>query len=64
MAGKRDYLVISKDRSGEYRWTIKAGNGETIATGEGHTSRRDAMRAGTRVRPDVVRILDRTHDKL
>jgi uncharacterized protein len=30
---------IYKDRSGEFRWRLKAGNGETIATGEGYTTK-------------------------
>lgn len=63
MGNRKDSFVISRDRSGEYRWTLKAGNGETIATGEGHTSRRDAIRAAARVRPDVTVYKDRTGDR-
>jgi uncharacterized protein YegP (UPF0339 family) len=36
MAGK---FVITKDRAGEYRFALKAGNGETIAVSEGYTSK-------------------------
>jgi uncharacterized protein YegP (UPF0339 family) len=36
MAGK---FVITKDRAGEYRFALKAGNGETIAVSEGYTTK-------------------------
>ena len=31
------------DRSGEYRFRLKAGNGEVIATSEGYTSKSAAL---------------------
>jgi uncharacterized protein YegP (UPF0339 family) len=30
---------IYKDRKGEFRWRLRAGNGEVIATGEGYSSK-------------------------
>lgn len=41
MAGK---FEVYKDASGEYRWRLKASNGQTIATGgEGYTSKAGCM---------------------
>ncbi len=41
MAGK---FEVYKDNKGEYRWRLKASNGQTIATsGEGYTSRAGCM---------------------
>ena len=36
MAGK---FVITKDKKGEYRFALKAGNGEIIATSERYTTK-------------------------
>ena len=35
MAGK---FEVYKDKSGKYRWRLKAGNGEIVATGEAYES--------------------------
>jgi uncharacterized protein len=40
MAGK---FELYKDKAGEYRFRLKAGNGETIATGEGYSSKAGAL---------------------
>jgi uncharacterized protein len=40
MAGK---FELYKDKAGEYRFRLKAGNGETIATGEGYSSKSGAL---------------------
>lgn len=40
MAGK---FELYKDRAGEYRFRLKAGNGETIAVSEGYTTRSGAL---------------------
>jgi uncharacterized protein YegP (UPF0339 family) len=40
---------IYRDQADEWRWRLKAGNGETVATGEGHGSHGDALRAFTGV---------------
>ncbi len=34
-----------KDPSGQYRWRLKAGNGEIIASGEAYRHRDDCIRA-------------------
>jgi uncharacterized protein YegP (UPF0339 family) len=39
MAGK---FVLTKSKNGEYRWVLKAANGETIATSEGYASKSGA----------------------
>lgn len=36
MAGK---FEVYKDKAGEYRFNLKAGNGEIIATSEGYSSK-------------------------
>jgi uncharacterized protein YegP (UPF0339 family) len=30
---------VFRDASGEFRWRLKASNGQTIATGEGYTTK-------------------------
>lgn len=35
---------IFQDARGEYRFRLKAGNGEIVATGEGYTTRAGAVR--------------------
>ena len=40
MAGK---FVISKDKKGEYRFVLKAGNGEVIANSEGYSTKSGAQ---------------------
>ena len=40
MAGK---FVISKDKKGEFRFVLKAGNGEIIASSEGYASKAGAQ---------------------
>jgi uncharacterized protein YegP (UPF0339 family) len=44
-----DRTEVYKDSDGEWRWKRIAGNGEIIATGESHGSKRDAERAAARV---------------
>jgi len=40
MAGK---FEVYKDKAGEFRFRLKAGNGETVLTSEGYTSKSSAM---------------------
>ena len=40
MAGK---YVLSKAKNGEYKWVLKAGNGETIAQSETYKSKASAQ---------------------
>lgn len=42
MAGK---FEVYEDRSGQWRFRLKAGNGEIVATGEGYSSK-SAVRQG------------------
>jgi uncharacterized protein YegP (UPF0339 family) len=45
---------IYQDSSGEWRWTAKAGNGETVAdSGEAYTRKEDAERAARDVFSNV-----------
>lgn len=44
-------IEVYEDEAGEWRWRLKAGNGETIADGsEGYDSRYNAERAVDTVR--------------
>lgn len=36
---------LYRDGSGQYRWRLKAGNGEIIASGEAYRNRQDAINA-------------------
>lgn len=36
---------LYKDTAGEWRWRLKAGNNETIASGEGYVNRQDCVHA-------------------
>lgn len=47
-------IDVYKDNSGEWRWHLIAGNGETIASGEGHTTKHDAARAAKTVRQRMI----------
>ncbi len=39
MSGRKGKVEFYKDKSGEFRWRLKASNGQVIATGgEGYTS--------------------------
>lgn len=42
------HVEIYEDEGGEWRWRVKAANGEVVAQGEGHTSAHDAERAFVR----------------
>lgn len=45
---------LYKDSKGEYRWRLKSGNGQTIATGgEGYTSRAGAQNGIAAVKRDA-----------
>jgi uncharacterized protein len=42
---KRPKSEVYRDKSGGWRWRIKAANGRIIAQGEAHTREQDAGRA-------------------
>lgn len=59
MAGK---FVITKDKKGEFRFVLKAGNGEIIAQSEGYVSKDGAKNGIESIRrnaPDAV-VVDET----
>ena len=43
-------FVIYKDIAGEWRWRLKATNGEIVATSEGYTSKQSAVNSAYRVK--------------
>ena len=42
-------IEIFRDRRGEYRWHLRASNGQIVCQGESHKRQRDALRAVLRV---------------
>jgi uncharacterized protein YegP (UPF0339 family) len=53
---------IYKDGKGEYRFRLKSGNGEVVATGENYTRKADARRAieGVQRAAEGAKIVDKT----
>jgi uncharacterized protein len=51
MAGK---FVVTKDKKGEYRFALKAGNGETIAISEGYAAKASALAGIESVRKNAA----------
>ena len=51
MAGK---FELYTDKSGEYRFRLKAGNGEVIATSEGYSSKSAALNGIDSVRRNAA----------
>lgn len=51
MAGK---FVITKDKKGEFRFALKAGNGETIAISEGYAAKASALNGIESVRKNAA----------
>jgi uncharacterized protein YegP (UPF0339 family) len=50
-------IEVYEDDAGEWRWRLKAGNGETIADGaEGYDSRHNAERAVDTVRATFAEV--------
>lgn len=46
---------LYKDKSGEYRWRLKSGNGQVIATGgEGYTNKSGAENGIAAVKKDAA----------
>jgi uncharacterized protein YegP (UPF0339 family) len=52
MAGK---FEIYQDAKGEYRFRLKAGNGQIIATGQGYTSKRSCLNGIESVKKNAPR---------
>ena len=51
MAGKFEVWV---DKAGDYRWNLKAGNGEVIATSQGYASKASALNGIDSVRRNAA----------
>ncbi len=51
MAGK---FVITKDKKGEFRFVLKAGNGEIIAQSEGYAAKASALNGIESVRKNAA----------
>jgi uncharacterized protein len=51
MAGK---FVITKDKKGEFRFVLKAGNGEVIAMSEGYAAKSGAVNGIESVRKNAA----------
>ena len=51
MAGK---FVITKDKKGEFRFVLKAGNGEIIAQSEGYVAKASALNGIESVRKNAA----------
>lgn len=49
--GRTVHVYRSPD--GQYRWRLRAGNGEIVATGESHPTRFNAVRAAHDLFPEV-----------
>lgn len=52
--GRTDYIEIYQARDRSWRWRHKAGNHKVLASGEGYTRRRDAVRGAKRAAPGAV----------
>jgi uncharacterized protein YegP (UPF0339 family) len=51
---ENDYVEAYRDKAGEYRWRLRAGNNETIAdSGESYLDKSGLRRAIDRVNPDL-----------
>lgn len=55
MTGER--MEVYQDVSGSFRWRLKAGNNEIVATGEDHPRLANARRAAKQVRPDLPLVI-------
>lgn len=60
MAGK---FEVYEDKSGSFRFRLKAGNGETIATSQGYTSKASALKGVESVRANAqAQVVDLTDE--
>jgi uncharacterized protein YegP (UPF0339 family) len=51
MAGK---FEVYQDNKGQFRFRLKAGNGQTIATGEGYTTKKACLNGIESVRKNAL----------
>lgn len=61
MAGK---FVIKKDKSGQFRFNLKAGNGEIIATSEAYTTKAGCKNgiASVQKNAPTAKVVDETEE--
>lgn len=59
MAGK---FEVYQDGTGRYRFRLKAGNGQVIATGEGYTTKKACLNGITSIRKNApdAELVDQT----
>jgi uncharacterized protein YegP (UPF0339 family) len=48
-----DRVEVYRDIEDQYRWTVRAANGEIVEQGESHPDKRDAVAAAERHHPRV-----------
>lgn len=46
---KQPKFIVYQSPNGDWRWSLKGKNGRILASGEGHPSKRNAVRAATGV---------------
>jgi uncharacterized protein YegP (UPF0339 family) len=46
---------ISKDKSGEYRFKLVVGNGQTVAVSEGYTSKENALKGIASIKENAAK---------
>jgi hypothetical protein len=56
------YFVIYKDYKGEYRWRLKANNGEIVADSEGYITKQSAINSANWVKTNAPNAL--VHDQV
>jgi uncharacterized protein YegP (UPF0339 family) len=53
MTSNGDQVHVFQDRHGDWRWHVRAGNGEIVGQGESHPERSSAVAAAERHHPRV-----------
>ncbi len=64
MTEHRPQVTYYRDEVGGWRWHLRGGNGEIVATGESHTRREDAERAFEGVADLATKALGRRRSPL
>lgn len=54
MSEKQAHFEVYRDEAKEYRWRLKAGNGEIVATSEGYTKKSSARRSAEKVKQEAA----------
>lgn len=61
---KQPVFSIYEDKAGEWRFRLKAKNGETIATGEGYKTKQGCIRGVEGVRRNAAKAMIMTKDEI